>query len=158
MADEQEAPAAGPPDEPDSAYGGRPSAGSRACGFIGCLLVLALLVGLGGGAFVLGNALEPLADRFLWTPHDVVREYFDAYERGDSDRQRRFQCAGVARLLDPLVPFGARLGRPYVADEFPYPREGGRLAIYYRLAARDGRAQALIEREDAGWRICEFAR
>ena len=135
-----------------------PSLASRGCGLIGCVLVLALLGGLGAGAFVLGNALEPLADRYLWAPHDVLREYFAASERGDTDRQRRFQCAGVAGLLDPLVPFGARLGSPFVDDEFPYPRAGGRIAIYYRVEQRGGRAQVLIEREDEGWRVCEFVR
>ncbi|MDP8904219.1 MAG: hypothetical protein M3N29_02685 [Chloroflexota bacterium] len=113
--------------------GGRQSIGSRACGVIGCLLVITLLVGLGAAAFALGNALEPLADRYLWAPHDVVREYFDAWRRDDRPRMQRFLCEGVNGVLDPQAPFDHRVGSPYVEDDFPYPRPGGRLAIYYRL-------------------------
>jgi hypothetical protein len=129
---------------------------SRGCGWIGCLLVIGILVALGAGAYALGNALEPLADRFLWAPHDVVREYLDAWRREDTRRAERFLCAGTDELLDPLQPLGSRVGAPYVDDEFPYPRGGGRVAIYYRAELRGPRAQALLEREDDGWRICEL--
>jgi hypothetical protein len=134
----------------------RPSLRSRGCGYLGCLLVIALLVALGVGAFALGNALEPVADRFLWRPHDVVSTYFDAHQRGDMDRARRFLCEGVRQPLDPLTPLGTRVGRPYVDDEIPFPRPGGRVAIYYRADEHGPQAQALLEREDGGWRICAF--
>jgi hypothetical protein len=136
--------------------GGGSSFGSRACGVIGCLLAIALLVGLGVSAFALGNALEPLADRFLWAPHDVVREYLDAYENGNAERAQRFLCPGT-RLLDPSAPVdGGDVWTRGAIDAFPYPRPGGRIGIYYelRLPIRTARAQALIERHDDGWRIC----
>ena len=41
------------------------------------------------------QALEPLADRYLWAPHDVVREYLAAYQEGDFDRARRFVCEEI---------------------------------------------------------------
>jgi hypothetical protein len=55
------------------------------------------------------------------------------------------------------VPAGSpRAWTAGVEDEFPYPRPGGRLAIYYWVHSGLGerRAQALLEREDDGWRIC----
>jgi hypothetical protein len=129
---------------------------SRGCGWIGCLLLIGILVAVGAGVYALGNALEPFADRFLWQPHDVVREYLDAWRRDDAQRAERFVCSGVEGVLDPMAPLGSRVGAPYVDDEFPYPRAGGRVAIYYRAERFGPRAQALLEREDAGWRICEL--
>lgn len=140
---------------------GRPPAGSRACGLIGCLLLIGLLVAVGAGALALTNALEPLFDRYLWAPHDVVREYLDAYERGDTERARRFLCSDVrsGQPLNPGAPMGVDSPRGHVEDRFPYPR-GDRLAIYYAVnvpgRVTDARAQALLEREDEGWRICAF--
>lgn len=129
---------------------------SRGCGWLGCLLIIGVLVAIGAGIFALGNALEPLADRYLWQPHDVVRQYFDAWRQDDRQRAARFLCAGQTRPLDPMAALGSRVGSPYVDDEFPYPRDGGRVAIYYRGQSTGPRAQALLEREDEGWRICEF--
>jgi hypothetical protein len=136
---------------------GGPSVASRGCGLVGCLLIGALLAAIVISAVALGGALEPLADRFLWGPHDVVREYFAAHRREDAARMQHLTCVGAGQL-NPLFPFEFRAGSPYVEDEFPYPRDGGRVAIYYRLEPRGERAQALLEREDAGWRVCEFAR
>lgn len=133
-----------------------PSVASRGCGLIGCALIIALLVALGAGAWALGNALEPLADRYLWAPHDVVRAYLDAYEDDDTARAARFLCPGT-QLLDPGAPVdGGDTWTAGVSDTFPYPRPGGRIAIYYdlRLPIRTARVQALIERYDEGWRIC----
>jgi hypothetical protein len=155
---EDEYPGADQPYEQDDAdtAGGR---GSRGCGVIGCLLIVGILVALGAGALALGNAFEPLADRYLWAPHDVVREYLDAYDRGDLDRARRFLCSDIAsaRPPDPASPMGGG-GRGFGGeiDEFPYPRADGRLAIFYQLDQHGQRAQALLEREDEGWRICAF--
>ena len=134
------------------------SRGSRGCGVIGCLLVIGIFVALGAGALAMGNALEPLADRFLWAPHDVVREYIAAYDNDDLERARRFLCSDVraGRPLDPGAPFGASASNAFVEDELPYPRPGGQLAIYYRVDRFGPRAQALLEREDDGWRICAF--
>ena len=131
----------------------------RGCGVIGCLLIVGVLVLLGAGAYFGGQALEPLADRYLWAPHDVVREYLAAYEDGDTVRARRFVCQGV-RNGPPPNP-AAPVGNPgawtaAVDDDFPYPRPGGRVGIYYRVSSALGtqRAQALLEREEDGWRIC----
>jgi hypothetical protein len=138
------------------------SSGSRACGVIGCLLVIGVLAGLAVGAFALNNALEPIFDRFLWAPHEVVREYLMAYEAGDSERARRFLCEDIraGRPLDPGAPHGVSAPSAYVDDTFPYPRPGGRWAIYYAVnvpgRVTDARAQALLEREEEGWRICAF--
>ena len=137
----------------------QPSRGSGACGVIGCLLMIGVLVALGAGVYFAGNALEPLADRFLWAPHDVVREYLAAYQDEDTERARRFLCSDIrsGRLLDPAQPVGGPSAwTAGVEDTFPYPREAGRLAIYYevRSGIGDRRAQALLEREDEGWRIC----
>ncbi len=134
----------------------RQSLASRGCGYIGCALLIVIVVGLGLGAIALGDALEPLADRFVWAPHDVVREYFAAHDRDDMERARRFLCQGVSRPLDPLAALGRSGGRPYVEDEFPYPRSGGHVAIYYRAEQHGARAQALLQREEGGWRICAF--
>src|SRR3954452_15522375 len=133
---------------------------ARGCGIIGCLLIIAVLVGLVGGAYVLGNKLEPLADRFLWTPADLVREYLAAYDEHDVGRAQQFVCSDVAKPLDPGAPVNATSLSAYVDDTFPYPRDNGRIAIYYALRipgfSSPRRAQALLEREDAGWRICAF--
>ncbi len=138
-----------------------PRRGSSACGVIGCLLIIGILIAGAAGTFFLGNALEPLADQDLWAPHDVVREYLTAYEKRDTERARRFVCEGIrsAGLPDPAAP----LGRPTawnagVEDEFPYPRPNGQFAIYYSLRSGVGerRGQALLEREEGGWRICQF--
>lgn len=136
-----------------------PASGSRACGVIGCLLVVGVLVALVAGVWVLGNTLEPLADRFLWAPHDVVREYLAAYEDRDTERARRFLCRQqrAAGLLDPAAPVGGPSAwTASVEDEFPYPRSGGQVGIYYRVVSGlgDRRAQAYLEREEDGWRIC----
>ncbi len=138
-----------------------PSLRERGCGWIGCLLIIGVLVGLGALVYFGGRALEPLADRFLWAPHEVVREYLIAYEDDDRERARRFLCSDsrAGRLLDPSAPVGSPGSwTASVDDVFPYPRDGGRIAIYYRGRSVLGepRAQALIEREDEGWRICAF--
>ena len=133
-----------------------PSLRDRGCGLIGCLLVIVVLVGLGAAAYFGGRALEPLADRFLWAPHEAVAAYFEAYRMNDAERAERFLCDGVDGLLNPAAPFGRETGSPYVDDHFPYPRPDGRLGIYYRIEFRGDRGQAMIEREDDGWRICEF--
>lgn len=134
---------------------------SRGCGLIGCVLIIAVLAALGAGVFLLGNALEPLADKYLWAPHDVVREYLIAYERDDTERARKFICSTIrgGPLPDPAAPLGG--GSVWIAgvdDPFPYPRANGRVAIYYTLRSGLGerRGQALLQREDQGWRICEF--
>ncbi len=131
-----------------------PSLRQRGCGYIGCALVIVLVVGLAAGALTMGSALEPLADRYLWQPHEVVSEYFDAHRRQDVERARHFQCAWVTGLLDPMAPLGRRTGSPFVEDELPYPRGDDQVAIYYRAEQHGARAQALLEREEAGWRIC----
>jgi hypothetical protein len=136
-----------------------PSLRERGCGLIGCLLLIGLLVGFGAIVYFGGRALEPLADRFLWAPHDVVREYLTAYEDEETDRARRFLCSDIRNgpLLDPSEPVGSPSAwTASVEDEIPYPRENGRLAIYYQVRSVLGapRAQALLEREDEGWRIC----
>ncbi|HVM30091.1 MAG TPA: hypothetical protein VM305_04900 [Candidatus Limnocylindrales bacterium] len=133
-----------------------PSVRQRGCGWLGCALVILLLGAIGAGLLAAGNALEPLADRYIWQPHDVVREYFAAHRRGDHDRARRFQCEGTTGLLDPYAPLGRQLGAPFVEDELPYPRSAGQVAIYYRAEQHGRRAQALLQREEAGWRICSF--
>jgi len=102
-----------------------------------------LLVGIGAGLFAAGNALEPLADRFLWQPHDVVREYFVAHQRGDTERARSFQCEWVTGLLDPYAPLGTRTGVPHVEDELPYPRPDGQVAVYYRATQHGPRGASL---------------
>jgi hypothetical protein len=126
---------------------------------IGCLLIIGVLVAGVVGTFFVGQQLEPLADRFLWAPHDVVREYLAAYERGDSDRARRFVCSDIksAGLPDPAAPAGdPRSWTAFVEDDFPYPRPNGQVSIYYavRSSVGDRRAQALLEREQDGWRLC----
>jgi hypothetical protein len=138
-----------------------PKRGPGACGVIGCLLLIGILIAGVAGTFFLGNALEPLADRYLWAPHDVVREYLAAYDNSDDDRARGFVCEGIrsAGLPDPSAPFGKPASWiASVADEFPYPRPNGQVAIYYTLTSGvgDQRGQALLEREEGGWRICEF--
>jgi hypothetical protein len=155
MADDQEY------RQPPDADSPPPSAGSRGCGLIGCILIIALLAALGAGVFLMGNALEPLADKYLWAPHDVVREYLAAYERDDTERARTFTCTGIsaARLPDPAAPLGAPTAwTAGVEDQFPYPRANGRVGIYYTLRSGLGerRGQALLQREEDGWRICEF--
>jgi hypothetical protein len=74
---------------------GRTSLVSRGCGLIGCVLLIVLVVGVVAGAYFAGNALEPLADRFLWTPADLVRVYLAAYEEGNKERARSFLCDDV---------------------------------------------------------------
>ena len=136
---------------------------ARGCGWIGCLLLIGLLVAIGAGVYFGGKALEPLADRYLWTPSDVVREYLTAYDDGDMQRARHFLCSNIAgqQPLDPGAPVGAKSTTAFVDDTFPYPRGNGRLAIYYGVRvpgfSNPRRAQALLEREDAGWRICALA-
>ena len=154
MSDEYEDPGV---DEPVRGPGLR----ERGCGLIGCLLIIGVLVGLGALAYFGGRALEPLADRFLWAPHDVVREYLTSFEDDDTDRARRFLCSDIrgGRLLDPSTPVGSPSSwTAGVEDQFPYPRAGGRVGIYYNVRSGLGvdRAQALVEREDEGWRICAF--
>jgi hypothetical protein len=139
----------------------QPRRGSGACGMIGCLLIIGILVAGVVGTFFVGNALEPLADRYLWAPHDVVREYLAAYEDADDERARRFVCEGIrsAGLPNPASPFGPlNSWTAFVEDEFPYPRPNGQVAIYYQVRSGigDQRGQALLEREEGGWRICEF--
>jgi hypothetical protein len=133
---------------------------SRGCGVIGCLLIVVVLAGLLVGALALGNALEPLADRFLWSPADVVREYLAAYEKNDTARAHKFVCDGVAGAPNPGEPVGTDGTSAFVDDSFPYPRDNGRLAIYYAVNvpgfSNPKKAQALLHREDAGWRICAF--
>lgn len=134
---------------------------SGSCGVIGCLALIAILIAGVVGTFFVGNALEPIADRYLWAPHDVVREYLVAYEKSDDESARRFVCEGIrsAALPDPAAPFGQPSAwTASVQDEFPYPRPDGRVAIYYTLTSGlgDRRGQALLEREEGGWRICEF--
>ena len=131
------------------------------CGIIGCLLLIGILVAGVAGTFFAGAALEPLADRFLWAPHDVVREYLAAYQEGDFDRARQFVCADIksAGLPDPSAPVGdPNSWSAFVEDEFPYPRPDGQFAIYYAVRSSVGerRAQALLEREEGGWRICSL--
>lgn len=121
--------------------------------------MIGLLTILGAGALLAGYALEPIADRYLWAPHDVVREYLGAYQNGDTERARRFVCQEIssAGLPDPAAPVGRpRAWSAAVDDEFPYPRPDGRVGIYYRVTSGvgDRRAQALLEREEGGWRIC----
>lgn len=131
--------------------------GSRGCGGLGCLLLIGLLLAVGAGGLYLSDALDPLYDRFLRQPHEVVELYVEAYEQEDEARARRFLCSAIrdGRLLDPSTPLGGRQrGLGGGIDEFPYPRSGGRVAIYYTLDANGPSAQALLEREDAGWRIC----
>ena len=135
------------------------STSSRGCGVIGCPLILLLLVGMAAGGLFLSNALEPIYDRLLRAPHEVVSEYLAAHARNDTDRARRFLCSEVrgGRLLDPAAPLGG--GPPGLGgaiDEYPYPRPGGRVAIYYQLDQHGRRGQALLQREDEGWRICAF--
>ena len=147
-----------PPDDSTPAPSTR---GSSACGVIGCLLLIGILVAGIAGTFFLGNALEPLADQYLWAPHDVVREYLIAYEDGNNDRARRFVCEGIrsAGLPDPSAPVGSPSSwTASVEDQFPYPRANGQFGIYYRVRSGLGerRAQALLEREEGGWRICQF--
>lgn len=137
----------------------RQSAGSRGCGVIGCLLLIGLLVAIGTGGLLLSDALDPLYDRFLRPPHEVVELYLDAYEREDEARARRLLCSDIrqGRLLDPSEPLGGRQrGLGGEIDEFPYPRADNRVAIYYTLDRFGSRAQALLGREDEGWRICAF--
>jgi hypothetical protein len=138
----------------------RSSLRQRGCGLIGCLIIIVALVGVVVGAWALGNTLEPLADRFLWSPADVVREYLAAYDEDDTARARRFVCSNVATVLDPGAPVNADSFSAYVDDTFPYPRDNGQLAIYYAIRvpgfSSPRRAQALLRREDAGWRICSF--
>jgi hypothetical protein len=138
-----------------------PSLASRGCGWIGCLLIICILVALGAGIYFAGNALEPLADKYLWQPHDVVREYLIAYEDGNNERAQHFLCSDVPRrqLLDPSEPLGKfSTWTAAVEDTFPYPRANGRFAIYYELTTATGSptGQALLQREDDGWRICDF--
>jgi hypothetical protein len=118
------------------------------------------VVGLVGGALALGNALEPLADRFLWTPADVVREYLAAYDKHDMARAQKFVCSDVNQQLDPGAPEDAKSFSAFVDDTFPYPRGNGQVAIYYALQipgfSTPRHAQALLQREEAGWRICAF--
>ncbi len=138
--------------------GGR---GSTGCGLIGCLLIIGILVASAVGVYLAGQRLEPLADRFLWAPHDVVREYLVAYEAGDLDRARGFLCAARvnAGVPDPSEPLGSpRSWTASVDDEFPYPRPNGQFGIYYQVTSGlgDRRGQALLVREESGWRICDF--
>ena len=142
--------------ESDEATAPGPSLRQRGCGLIGCLVLIALLVGFGAVVYFGGRALEPLADRYLWAPHEVVAAYFEAYRMKDTERAQRLLCDGVNGLLNPAAPFGRQSANPAVDDHFPYPRGGGRIGIYYRIEFRGARGQALIEREDGGWRICEF--
>jgi hypothetical protein len=135
-----------------------PSLRQRGCGWLGCALIVLLLVGAGVGALAVNNALEPLAERYLWQPHDVVREYFVAYQRGDTDRALGFLCRWVSAPLDPFAPLERRTGNLFVEDEFPYPRPGGQVAVNYRAEQHGPRAQALLEREEEGWRVCAFER
>lgn len=135
---------------------------ARGCGWIGCLLVIAIVIALGAGIYVLGNKLEPLADRYLWTPADLVKVYLAAYDEGDTARARSFLCSAVkgGQALDPGAPFGVTSSSAFVEDQFPYPRDNGQIAIYYAVRipgfSTPRRAQALLVREDAGWRICSF--
>jgi hypothetical protein len=139
----------------------KPSLASRGCGWIGCVAIIGIFVAIGAGLYFAGNALEPLADKYLWAPSDVVREYLAAYEDDNTDRARRFLCDDVrtGRLLNPAAPLGNfSTWTAHVQDTFPYPRDNGRFAIYYELTTATGspRGQALLQREDDGWRICEF--
>lgn len=142
----------------------RTSLASRGCGLIGCLLLIGLLVALIAGVALAGNALEPLADRFLWTPSDVVRVYLAAYDEGNTERARKFMCSDLAGspALNPGMPLDTTSSSAFVDDEFPYPRGNGRVAIYYGVNvpgfSNPRRAQALLEREDAGWRICALTK
>jgi hypothetical protein len=142
----------------------RTSLASRGCGVIGCLLLIGVLVAVVAGAYLAGNALEPLADRFLWSPADVVDVYLAAYDEGNTERARSFLCASAAKdsALDPGASFETSSSSAFVDDRFPYPRDNGRLAIYYAVRvpgfSTPRRAQALLEREEGGWRICQFTK
>ena len=138
-----------------------PTLASRGCGWIGCLLIIGILIALGAGLYFAGNALEPLADKYLWQPHDVVREYLVAYADGNTDRAARFLCADRSsrKPPSPAEPLGDfSTWTAAVADQFPYPRSNGQIAIYYELttAISSPTGQAILQREDDGWRICEF--
>lgn len=138
--------------------------GSRGCGLLGCLVLILLLVAIGAGAAALAGVLDPIIDRFR-SPAEVVREYLAAYQDDDLERARRFLCAdlrdslGDAELPNPatVVDPDATAWTAGVEDEFPYPREGGRVGIRYevRLPIETRTAQALLVNED-GWRICGF--
>ena len=155
---------AGTFDDPDRRVGEEVGGGGRrrsGCGVIGCALIIVVLVALVVGTFVLGQRLEPLADKFLWQPHDVVREYLNAYEHGDLDRARGFLCADRinAGVPDPSEPLGSpRSWTAAVDDETPWGRSNGQVGIYYRITSGLGgrRGQALLDREEGGWRICDF--
>jgi hypothetical protein len=127
---------------------------------IGCVLIIGALLAVVAGALYLGNALEPLADRYLWAPSDVVRVYLAAYDEGNLERAKSFTCSGTRQALDPGAPFGATNPSAYVDDTFPYPRPNGQVSIYYAARipgfSQPKRAQALLQREDGGWRICSF--
>jgi hypothetical protein len=143
----------------ESASPERGRRGGGLCGVIGCLAIIAILVAIGAGSMFVGGQLEPIADRYLWAPHDVVREYLAAYQDGDFERARRFVCSDIksAGLPDPAAPVGdPNSWSASVDDEFPYPRPEGQVAIYYlvRSGVGDRRAQVLLEREEDGWRIC----
>ncbi|HUR16966.1 MAG TPA: hypothetical protein VMZ33_06750 [Candidatus Limnocylindrales bacterium] len=163
--DDQSAASSATFDDTERAIGQEEGGGGRGrsgCGVIGCVLIIVVLVALVAGTYVLGQRLEPLADRFLWAPHDVVREYLTAYEEGDLDRARGFLCAARqnAGVPDPSEAVGSpRSWTAGVEDQFPYPRPDGQVGIYYRVTSGlgDQRAQALLVREEDGWRICEFS-
>ena len=131
---------------------------SRGCAYIGCLVLIGLVVLAGAGVYFGGQALEPLADRYLWTPSDLVRVYLAAYDEGNLERARKFTCSGT--VLDPGEPFGTTSSSAFVDDTFPYPRPNGQIAIYYAVRVPGfsipKRAQALVQREDEGWRICSL--
>lgn len=146
----------------ESAPAGR---GSGGCGIIGCLAIILVLVALGAGAAAVAGFLEPVVHRFR-SPAEVVRLYLDAYQEDDVARARSFLCGelrgelGDAELPNPAAVVDPDAGRSWTAgveDEFPYPRDGGRVGIYYevRLPIETQRAQALLQSED-GWRICGF--
>lgn len=154
-------------DEPSADESSTEAGASRGCGVVGCVILVVMLVALGFGAATFAGAVDPILDRFR-TPDEVVREYMLSYEDGDRERAARFLCqelrtaVGAGPLRDPvaaLEPEGASWRWRGVEDESPYPREGGRVAIYYEIdqpgtgARRTG--QALLANED-GWRICAF--
>lgn len=139
--------------------------GSGGCGLLGCLAIIVVLVALGAGAAAVAGLLEPVVHRFR-SPAEVVREYLDAYEAEDATRARSFLCEelraelGDAELPNPAAVVDPDAGDAWTAgveDEFPYPREGGQVGIFYEvhLPIETKRAQALLQNED-GWRICAF--
>ena len=131
----------------------------------GCLLIVVLIVGGIVGAIFFRDEIVDIQERFQ-SPSQIVVKYLDAVERENWAEARSKFCAELQAqhpvdqfddyFAEQVKGIGAWSAREI--DEFPYPRSGGRVSIYYTLkgSVHSRRFQAYMKRENGRFRICDL--